>query len=160
QPAPIWYIVQAMPDERFSVINLSKIKTIFEYVGQIKHKDLRDYYLAVLEHRFFANGWGWFPRCGGSLSARERHISDMTEADKLQALKALRCLKRGFIKYHYNGQYVDIPHINRLIQEYGGLQVNKKQTMQKAAEKLKGKLPRKQKKKAQGLLGMLFSKNR
>lgn len=162
QPAAIWYIVQAMPDERFKVIDLSKIKTIFECVGQIKHKDLRDYYLAVLEDRFFSNGWGWFTRLGESLSARPRwnSVYAMPEVTRLQALKALRCLKRGFMKYHYNGTYVDIYHINHLIQEYGGKRLDKKQTMQKATEKLNGKLPRKQKKKVQGFLKTIFSKNR
>ncbi len=162
QPAPIWYIVQAMPDEHFKIIDLSKIKTIFEYVGQIKHKDLRNYYLAVLEDRFFSNGWGWFSRLGESLASRPRwnSVYEMPEATRLQALKALRCLKRGFMKHHYDGTYVDIYHINHLIQEYGGKKVDKKQTVQKATEKLNGKLTRKQKKKVQGFVKTIFSKNR
>ena len=159
QPAHIWYIVQNMPESHFGRLNLQSIQTIFKYLAQEPRKPVRDYYLGVLDHRFFSDGWGWFSRHGYGLSTSDRNIYQIPEEERNLAVKVLKCLKNGFKKFNFKPKYSDAKYINKLITEYGGTLMTKSD-LEQAIQKIKiaEKLPRKLKKQVKkGFFEKLFA---
>lgn len=151
QPASIWHIVQNMPDDHFGKLDLKAIQTIFEHLGNVNPKELREYYLKTLDHRFFSSGWGWFDRGGRGLSTFVRPIEKIPEDEKKLAVRVLKCLKQGFKKYRYSPAYGNIKYIDSLILSYDGT-LNGVADYKKGQAKIQEaisegkKLPRKKKK--------------
>lgn len=161
QPAPVWHVVKNMPDSHFSVLDLGAIQEIFEHAGDIQPKELRNYYLRTLDHRFFSSGWGWFSRGGRGLSTFERSISQIPDDEKKVAVRVLKCLKHGFTKLNYRPVYGKTVYINRLIREYGGT-IDSHASLRAAAAKIEkaDKLPRKLKKRVKsGFFDRFLSKD-
>jgi len=154
QPASIWYVVQNMPGSHFTKLDLKAVQTIFEHLDNVNPKELRDYYLHTLDHRFFSSGWGWFSRGGQGGSTFVRPVSKFSEDDKKLAVRVLKCLKRGFKKYKYSPVYGNTKLINTLIMDYGGILGSNVADYQKGQKKIQeallkdAKIPRKLKKEA------------
>lgn len=163
QPAHIWHIVQNMPHSHFSVLDLDGLRIIFENLKHESRKPVRDYYLEILDHRFFSSGWGWFSRGGRGLSTFPRDITDIPAEERAVAVKVLRTLRNGFENNKYKTKYSNKKYINQLIVSYGGTIGNSKAAFEAAQAKLAAadKLPRKTKKQAKktGLWGKLFQSN-
>lgn len=158
QPAAVWHVVQNMPDSHFSHLDLGAIQIIFKYVDDIKPKQLRNYYLGTLDHRFFSHGWGWFSRGGRGLSTSERSVSEIPEDEKKTAVRVLKCLKLGFSKCGYHAIYGKKSVIDSYIKEYGGKIGDNTASLKLAKAKIEqsDKLPRKLKKRVkQGWLSKL-----
>lgn len=160
QPASIWHIVKNMPNSHFSNLDLEAIQEIFKHLENVAPKELRDYYLNKLDHRFFSNGWGWFSRSGHGLNTSPRNVSDIPKTEKETAVRVLKCLKRGFSKYHYHPVYGKTEYIDNLIKRYGGT-TDKLASLRAAKARVDAadKLPRKLKKRVQnGWFNKLFEK--
>ena len=160
QPAPVWHVVKNMPDSHFGHLNLESIQEIFNHLENIKSKELRNYYLGVLDHRFFSNGWGWFSRGGHGLSTSPRSISEIPKSERETAVRVLRCLKRGFSKYNYHPIHGKKEIIDTLIKRYGGT-TDKLSSLRAAKARVDAasKLPRKLKKRVKnGFFDKLFVK--
>ena len=148
QPAHIWHIVQNMPGSHFSILDLEGVRTIFENLRYEQRKPVRDYYLGILDHRFFSSGWGWFSRGGRGLSTFTREIKDIPAEERALALKVLRTLRNGFDNNRYKPKYGTKKRINYYISAYGGAVNSSKKSYEDAKVKLMlaDKLPRKKKK--------------
>lgn len=148
QPAHIWHIVQNMPGSHFSILDLEGLRTIFENLRYEQRKPVRDYYLGILDHRFFSSGWGWFSRGGRGLSTFTREIKDIPAEERALALKVLRTLRNGFDNNKYKPKYGTKKRINYYISAYGGAVNGSKKSYEDAQVKLMlaDKLPRKKKK--------------
>lgn len=157
QPAAVWYIAQNMPFEKFNVLEVEPLRTIFEHMTEIKEKEVRDYYLGLIAYQYLNPTYGWFARGGRGLYTSAHKLSDLPESEKKIALTVLRILKREFMKYHYRNSYFDIHLINSMIRELGGAQDISK-SFENAKTKVIVKAPRKQKKelKKQGLWATLI----
>ena len=148
QPAHIWHIVQNMPGSHFSILDLEGVRTIFENLRYEQRKPVRDYYLGILDQRFFSSGWGWFSRGGRGLSTFTREIKDIPAEERALALKVLRTLRNGFDNNRYKPKYGTKKRINYYISAYGGVVNSSKKSYEDAQVKLMlaDKLPRKKKK--------------
>ena len=160
QPAPVWHVVKNMPDSQFTVLDLGAIQEIFKHLENVQPKPVRDYYLKTLDHRFFASGWGWFSRGGRGLSTFPRSISEIPDDEKKLAVRVLKCIKQGFMKYNYKAIYGRPERIKSLIKEYGGAVDGKMANYRAAKKKIEEstKLPRKTKKRVKaGWLDRMFA---
>lgn len=140
QPAHIWHIVNNIPDDHFTRIDVKPVREVFKYLAMEKRKPVRDYYLSVLADRYFSSGWGWFSRSGSSLSGWHRNFSDIPDSERREALKVLHVLKHGFKKYRYRpklrGRDIVIDHYIAL---YGEHTQQKKEQFNLASKNIRAK---------------------
>lgn len=120
QPEHRWEIVTNFPDSHFGMIDIEKLEKVFSSLKKESNHEVLNYYLSVLDHRFFSMGWGWFERGGRGLSTFSRKASDISEKEKQTAVKTLKLLKKQFCEFGYRPVYGSIDIINTFIRIYGG----------------------------------------
>ena len=119
QPAHIWHIMQNLN----GAIKLENVQNVFKYLAGESRKEVRDQFLRSLDYIYFADFWGTF----------SNHRYGISEHEKPEALKIVKCIKSGFKKYKFKPSSSN--SIEYYFSKFGGKVATKKAKFQEGIKK-------------------------